>query len=151
MIPINQQFIIPFGLPGLNKVNAANRANPYMGAKLKREVDAGISMIIKSSHIRPVQHPCIVHMTFCEPNRRRDADNVESAKKFILDALVKSNVLVGDSPRYVVASPSFTRYVEGGAQVIVTLIEDEDTESLRRKLKAASDTITMEEDPQWSN
>ena len=33
---MNQQFIIPFKLPGLNQVNAANRTNPYAGAKLKR-------------------------------------------------------------------------------------------------------------------
>lgn len=138
---MNQQFIIPFQLPGLNQVNAANRANPYAGAKLKKNVDAAICTIIKAAHIQPVSYPCIVHMTFLEPGRR-DADNVESAKKFILDALVKSGVIQNDSPKYVVGSPSFTRYVKGDPQVTVTIIEDEDRAQLHSKLRTASDVIT---------
>lgn len=141
---MNQQFIIPFRLPGLNQVNAANRTNPHAGARMKREVDESICLFIKSAHIRPVQYPCIVHMTFCEAGRR-DADNVESAKKFILDALVKSGIIADDNPKHVVASPSFTRYVKGDSRVIVTIIEDEDAGRLRMRLKTASDVITEEE------
>lgn len=132
---------IPFTLPGLNAVNSANRSNPYMGAKLKRQTDQRIMQVIRSAGLRPVKYPCIVHMLFEEPTRRRDADNVESAKKFILDALVQSGVLQGDSPRYVVGSPSFTRYVKGGARVLVTIIEDPREDVLRQKLKTASETI----------
>lgn len=141
---MNQQFEIPFSLPGLNQVNAANRTNPYAGAKLKRDVDAGICAVIRSAGIQPVRYPCIVHMTFSEPGRR-DADNVESAKKFILDALVKSGVIPNDNPKHVIGSPSFTRYVKGGgARVVVTIIEDEDRDALRQKLRSASDVITEE-------
>lgn len=147
---MNQQFIVPFKLPGLNQVNAANRSNPYAGAKLKRDVDAGICMIIKESRIKPVEHPCIVHMTFMEPGRR-DADNVESAKKFILDALVKSGIIHNDSPKYVAGSPSFTRYVKGDARVIVTIIEDEDRARLHERMRAASDVITEVWQSQTSN
>lgn len=138
---MNQQFVIPFRLPGLNEVNAANRANPYAGAKLKKNVDAAVCTVIKAARIRPVEHPCIVHMTFMEPGRR-DADNVESAKKFILDALVKSGIIQNDSPKYVLGSPSFTRYVRGDPQVTVTLIEDEDRKRLHDRLRNASDVIT---------
>jgi len=44
-----------------------------------------------------------VFVTFAwhEPNRRRDADNVAFAKKFILDALVGLGVLPDDSRKYV--------------------------------------------------
>ena len=138
---VNQQFIIPFKLPGLNQVNAANRSNPYAGAKLKRNTDAAIAMVIKAAHLKPVQAPCIVHMTFMEPGRR-DTDNVESAKKFILDALVSTGILQNDAPKYVICAPSYTRYIKGGgAQVIVTIIEDEDISALRQKLRTASDVI----------
>ena len=142
---MNQQFTIPFRLPGLNEVNASNRANAHKGARLKRDVDAGICAIIRAARIHPISNPCIVHMTFLEPNRRRDADNVESAKKFILDALVKSGILAGDSPRHVVGSPSFTRYVPDEARIIVTLIEEEDPIALRNRLRNASEVITKEE------
>lgn len=141
---MNQYLEIPFGLPGLNKVNAANRSNPYAGAQLKRRTDAGIVQAIRAARLVPVKYPCIVHMVFEEPNRRRDADNVESAKKFILDALVSSGTLQGDSPRYVIGSPSFTRYVQGGARVLVTIIEDEREDFLRRRLQTASETILSE-------
>lgn len=140
---MNQQFIIPFKLPGLNQVNAANRSNPYAGAKLKRSVDESICSVIKASGIRPVQFPCIVHMTFWEPGRR-DADNVESAKKFVLDALVKCGIIQNDSPKHVIASPSFTRYVKADGSVTVTLIEDEDRDRLHERLRTASDVILME-------
>lgn len=84
-------------------------------------------------------------MTFMEPGRR-DADNVESAKKFVLDALVSAGILQNDAPKYVVGSPSYTRYIKSGdAQVIVTLIEDEDTDALRKRLRESSDVITLEE------
>lgn len=143
---MNQAFTIPFRLPGLNEVNAENRKNPYAGAKLKSQTDAQLMRVIRLAKVQPVQHPCIVHMTFEEPNRRRDADNVESAKKFILDALVKSGVLRGDSPRYVVGSPSFTRYVHGGAAVQVTIIEDENEDCLRQRLRWASEAITVQQE-----
>ena len=136
-----QILLIPAKLPSLNELIAANRRNKYMGAKLKRETEEFITQYIKINKIRPVERPCVVHMVFHEPTRKRDADNVESAKKYILDALVKSGIIKGDSPKYVVASPSFTVYGEPGASVVVTIIEG-DPEKLRLLLKTASDTIT---------
>lgn len=139
---MNQYLTIPFRLPGLNEVNAENRKNPHAGAKLKSQTDAQIVRVISLAKLQKVHFPCIVHMIFEERNRRRDADNVESAKKFILDALVKSGVLRRDSPRYVVGSPSFTRHVKGGARVLVTIIEDESEDRLRQRLRWASEAIT---------
>lgn len=137
-----QRMVIPLRLPGLNDVIAKNRNNRYAGAVLKKQVDADISAQIRAARLRPVCDPCIVHMVFDEPNRRRDVDNVESAKKFVLDALVKSGILIGDSPRHVIGAPAFTRYTQGGAQVTVTIIEDNDVAKLRRRLQTASAVIT---------
>lgn len=137
---MNQYLEIPFRLPGLNEVNAANRSNRYAGAKLKRETDAALELIIKAAHMLPVTEPCIVHMLFVEPNRRRDVDNVESAKKFILDALVRTGVLLNDNPKHVIGCPSFTVY-DDHACVRVTIIEDEREDWLRKKLRSATETI----------
>lgn len=140
---MNQTFEIPFRLPGLNEVVAANRKNKYAGAKLKSDTEEAIMTYIFAEQLIPVELPCIVHMTFEEANRKRDVDNVESAKKFILDALVRSKILKGDSPKYVIGSPSFTRYnAKYGCRVLVTIIEDENEDRLRWKLRNASDTIT---------
>lgn len=43
----------------------------------------------------------VVHFEWHERTKKRDADNIASAKKFILDALVKNGVLVDDSRKYV--------------------------------------------------
>lgn len=37
-----------------------------------------------------------------EPNKKRDLDNICSAKKFIQDALVKMGVLQGDGWRHII-------------------------------------------------
>ena len=43
----------------------------------------------------------MIRFEWHERTKKRDADNIASAKKFILDALVKSCVLVDDSRKYV--------------------------------------------------
>lgn len=137
---MTQVFQIPARLPSLNEMIAANRRNKYAGAKLKRDTEEFIITQIFAQKLKAVEQPCIVHMVFNEPTRKRDADNVESAKKFILDALVRAKVIAGDSPRYVVASPSFTVYDEAGAFVTVTIVEGE-RGYLHSLLRTASETI----------
>jgi Holliday junction resolvase RusA-like endonuclease len=43
----------------------------------------------------------MVRFEWHEKTQRRDADNIASAKKYILDALVKCGVLEDDSRKYV--------------------------------------------------
>ena len=43
----------------------------------------------------------MVRFEYHEKSKRRDADNIASAKKFILDALVEMGVLPDDSRKYV--------------------------------------------------
>lgn len=43
----------------------------------------------------------MIRFEWHEKTKRRDADNIASAKKFILDALVKKGVLTDDSRKYV--------------------------------------------------
>ena len=43
----------------------------------------------------------MVRFEWHEKTKKRDADNIASAKKFILDALVKMGVLQDDSRKYV--------------------------------------------------
>lgn len=91
------RFTIPGRLPGLNEVIAANRTNRHLGAKLKADTQRMIGRCIMAQlpglHItRPVG------ITYCwiERDRRRDLDNIASAKKFIQDALVEQGVLEND-------------------------------------------------------
>ena len=136
-----QTFEIPLRLPTMNAMVAANRRSPYAGAGLKKKADADVCWWIKAAGLAPITNPCIVQMIFTEPDKRRDVDNVESAKKFVLDALVKSGVLQGDSPKYVPYSPSFTEYGEG-AKVTVVIRDDANIDVLRRIMHRAATCIT---------
>lgn len=76
-----------------------------MGNKYKSEVEEVIGWSIKqaiaSKSLHKINWPVIVVFEWHEKTKRRDADNIASAKKFILDALVKQGVLIDDSRKYV--------------------------------------------------
>lgn len=95
------KFFIPFTLPSLNEVIEANKRNKYAGAKMKREIQDGIDMVIMASKLSPVDYPVVIELTWQEPNNRRDVDNIQSSKKFILDALVEMKILPNDTRKWV--------------------------------------------------
>lgn len=86
-------------LPGLNEYIDACRENRFKAAKMKREAEELI--IWQTKHLSPIQSKSIFVFTWHEETRRRDPDNVCSAKKFILDALQKCGKLKNDNSRYV--------------------------------------------------
>ena len=89
-------------MPSLNDVISENRANRYKGAKLKKDTESLIIAELKKQKVQPItEYPVEVFIRWVEPNRKRDVDNIQSSKKFILDAMVKAGVLVNDSQRYV--------------------------------------------------
>lgn len=102
---IINEFVIGQKLPSLNEYIAACRSNPYVGAKFKKEIEEVIGgsirqALTKQTLFKP-NKAVRVHFEWHEQTQRRDADNVVSAKKFILDALVSNGVLVDDSRKYV--------------------------------------------------
>ena len=86
-------FVIREQLPSLNKVIDANRNNRYSGAHLKKKVTISI--------------------TWHEKTKKRDVDNIQSAKKFILDAMVEQGILIDDKRKYV-------------AQIYDTVVDDDE-------------------------
>lgn len=99
-------FTIRQKLPSLNEVINAQRTNRYMGNKFKQDIESAIGMYIKQAltagTLEPMEEqPCEVFIDWHEATQRRDADNIQSAKKFILDALQKEGVLKRDSRKYV--------------------------------------------------
>lgn len=115
------KFTIHSRLPSLNEVISENRANRYKGAKLKKDTEAVIIAEIKRQKVQPVtEYPVEVFIRWFEPNRKRDVDNIQSSKKFILDAMVKAGVLVNDSPRYVAQVYDHVDYA-GSARVEIEI------------------------------
>lgn len=98
-------FTINRKLPSLNDVIAKNRANKYIGAKFKADIEEAIGWDIKqamsSGKLKPVEKPCEIHIEWYEATKRRDVDNIQSSQKFILDALVKNGILQNDNRKWV--------------------------------------------------
>lgn len=99
------EFTIPSKLPSLNEYIAACRGNKYAGAKFKKDVEAKIGIAILTARakgtLRPTSEPLVIHFTWHEKTKRRDADNIASAKKYILDAMQKYGIIPNDSRRYI--------------------------------------------------
>ena len=113
---------IKMKLPSLNEYVNICRANPFKASKFKRELEECIMLF--TNKLPVFEKPIQIHFTWVEENRKRDLDNISFAKKFILDALVKSGKLKDDNRKYVTA---FTDTFEYGnyAKVILDIEEAE--------------------------
>lgn len=99
-------FIIKAKLPSLNEYVRACRANRYAGARFKEEVEELIGWSIKQAQTAGKlpsmgDTPCKIYINWNERTKKRDIDNIQSAQKFILDALQTYGVIKNDSRKYV--------------------------------------------------
>ena len=98
-------FKIKAKLPSLNDVIEKNRANKYLGAKFKADIEEVIGWAIKQAVVmktlKPVKKTCVIYIDWHEATKRRDVDNVQSSQKFVLDAMVKNGILPNDNRRWV--------------------------------------------------
>lgn len=92
---------------GLNDYTRACRTNPYKANKLKHEQQDLVKVAFLSDYRNfnenISKYPIDVKITWYEPNKRRDVDNVQFAVKFILDALVELKVLEDDNQKCITA------------------------------------------------
>lgn len=99
------EFKIEAKLPSMNEYVRSCRANKYSGAEFKRSIEAligySITRGISRGMLKPIDKPCEIHIYWHEATRRRDADNIQSAQKFILDALQHYGIIKNDSRKYV--------------------------------------------------
>lgn len=108
-------------LPSLNEYVDICRTNAYKASRYKKNLEEDIMMF--TNRLPRFMTPVTIHFHWIEGSRRRDLDNVAFAKKFILDALVKSGKLKDDNRRCVTA---FTDTFEYGdeTKVILEIRED---------------------------
>lgn len=98
-------FTINTRLPSMNEVIKDNRSGWQVAAKRKRELEDVIGYYILQAMmkgtIRPTNKPVIIEIMWHESTKKRDVDNIQSAQKFILDALQKHNIIINDNRKYV--------------------------------------------------
>lgn len=97
-----QQFTIPGRLPGLNSIINSSRTHWAVAAKEKKEAMEYVIAYITMARLKPVDGFAEITITCYEPNKRRDADNVQAgANKIILDSLQKAGIIKGDGQKYI--------------------------------------------------
>ena len=97
--------IIDAKLPTLNEYTVACRSHWSRGAEFKKSVESLIGWSIKKSKIngdlQAVEKPVEVFIEWHEATKKRDVDNIQSAQKFILDALQHFKIIKNDSRKYI--------------------------------------------------
>lgn len=114
---------IPFRLPSLNQYINECRKNRYAGANMKRTVEKDIGWYINL--LPKYKKPIKIHFIWIEENKKRDLDNVCSAKKFILDSMVKAGKLKNDNRNYVTGFIDTFKYGKE-SKVILEIEESEE-------------------------
>ena len=98
-------FVVQAKLPSLNQYINACRLNKFAGAKFKRDtekiIEDAIDIYLDHEQLHSVDEPVKIRFDWHEKTMRRDADNVASAKKYILDAMQTKNILPNDNRQYV--------------------------------------------------
>lgn len=98
---------IPGPMPGLNEVIESAKGHGGSGAayaRLKRQwtdVVWAEALTAKIHKPGPFDRRVMLEFDWVEKDRRRDKDNVASARKFVLDGLVLAKVLNGDGWRWI--------------------------------------------------
>lgn len=94
--------VIDQRLPGTNEYSKAQRGGAHAGAEMKRNTESDIGWLIRGQlHGLQITQPVNLIYLWCEPNTRRDKDNIRAAEKFVQDALVSLGVLKGDGWKYI--------------------------------------------------
>lgn len=114
--------VIDMKLPSLNEYINVCRANKYKAAKYKADIENDIAYFLIK--MPKYDNPIRIHFHWIEGNKRRDLDNVCFAKKFILDAMVKTGKLKDDNRNCVTA---FTDSFSYGRETKVILEIEEDS------------------------
>ena len=96
------RFTIHYRLPSLNEYLNKCKFNKHVAAQFKMLHDRRIYDEVKNQlHDLKITKSVKLDITWIEENKKRDVDNVYSAVKYILDALVKAEVLQNDNAKRV--------------------------------------------------
>lgn len=73
-----------------------------MKADIEKQISIAVGIAKNQKQLFPVKEPVYVDFIWFEDTRKRDVDNIISAKKYILDVLQKSGILPNDNRNWVI-------------------------------------------------
>ena len=119
---------IPGRLPGLNEIFAAAKSHYAKYSNEKKEYTEEVAWLAKQARLPKFEKACLV-ITWFEPDRRRDPDNIMAGQKFILDGLVAAKVIPNDNQKYIVSIIHRFRVDKQNPRVEVEIIDATKIES----------------------
>ena len=126
------KYIFEGRLPSLNKYTKALNNNRYDGARMKRETEEALMWQIMAQGKKQASGKVDILIKWYVKNKKEDKDNIVFAKKFILDALQKAEVIKGDSWKFlntttdiVLISGEAGRPSDYSVEVILSPAEDQ--------------------------
>jgi Holliday junction resolvase RusA-like endonuclease len=92
------QLVIDGEFETLNPYINAERGNRYAAASIKKTETERVAL---EARLMPAinEYPVIIHFRWYRKNAKTDPDNVDFARKFVLDGLVKAGILRNDTCR----------------------------------------------------
>ena len=94
------KFEIPGRLPGLNEIIAAAKSHYAKYSTEKKEYTEEVAWLAKQARLPKFEKAYLV-ITWFEPDRRRDPDNIMAGQKFILDGMVAAGTIPNDSQKHI--------------------------------------------------
>ena len=89
----------------------------------KRNQKAVRNAILATKLTKVSKYPITLKITWYEPNKRRDIDNIVFATKFIQDALVQMGVIENDSQKFIDALVQDVKIDKENPRIEVEIIE----------------------------
>lgn len=120
---VNNQVVIPLPLTSMNVYSDAQRTHWTKGHKVKKN-----NTYICMMHVRKAMSegtvfktPCKLKFTWVVPNKKKDADNIASAKKFVLDGMQEAGLIKNDNLNHITGFEDI--FIVDKSQKSVVIIE----------------------------
>lgn len=97
---IEQKLIVHGELTDLNTYMDAERTNRFIAAKIKKYETARVAGECREQRLKPMTKVNLLVCTWYAKDQRKDTDNIEFSKKFIMDGIVDARVLPRDSRKH---------------------------------------------------
>ena len=91
--------IIPVEFPSLNEIIAA--AKSHYGAYSKMKHKFTDIVIAYANGKKKYNKPVNIYIDWYSKNKKKDPDNIAAGKKFILDGMVKAEIIPNDTFAYI--------------------------------------------------
>lgn len=94
-----QKLIIDGELPGLNTIILESKKHWSNYSKIKKTYTLKVISLIKQQKIKCISNddlPISLEFNWYCKNKKKDPDNIASAKKFIIDGLVTAKIIPND-------------------------------------------------------